>query len=178
MTLEANEGRLFFAPAAPIGHHPQGILDLGTGTGVWVMEMADKCPSAEVLGINLGPIQPDLPHHIANSCLTMDPVKQLRDVFERAGLGYRRVDGGAHPKSTDGCSHTNLKPSAWLELQDVDGMVHCDDGTLPPDLPVLVFTNLMVEALKFRTKSHAAVFGGQYLAECRFVNIGTWPKDT
>lgn len=76
---------------------------------------------------------------------------------------------------------------AWVELQDVDGMVHCDDGTLPPDWPVLVFTNLMVEAFaRLGTKSHAAVFGGQYLVESGFVNIqhhaiklpyGTWPKD-
>lgn len=66
-------------------------------------------------------------------------------------------------------------------------MVHCDDGTLPPDWPVLVFTNLMVEAFaRFGTKSHAAVFGGQYLADAGFVNIrhhavklpfGTWPRD-
>jgi hypothetical protein len=45
----------------------------------------------------------------------------------------------------------------------------------------------MLEAFaKFGTNAHAAVFGGQYLAEAGFVNIqhnyiklpyGTWPKD-
>lgn len=81
----------------------------------------------------------------------------------------------------------NLKPGGWVELQDVDGAVHCDDGTLPPDWPVLVFCNLMVEAFsKLGTTSHAAMFGGKYLEEAGFVNIrhhtaklpyGTWPKD-
>jgi hypothetical protein len=72
-------------------------------------------------------------------------------------------------------------------MQDVDGAVHCDDGTLPDDWPVLVFCNLMVEAFsKLGTTSHAAMFGGKYLEEAGFVNIqhhtaklpyGTWPKD-
>lgn len=32
--------------------------DLGTGTGIWAMEMGDKFPSATVLGVDLSPIQP------------------------------------------------------------------------------------------------------------------------
>lgn len=43
---------------APIGSHPQNILDMGTGTGIWAMEMGDKYESATVLGVDLSPIQP------------------------------------------------------------------------------------------------------------------------
>jgi methylase of polypeptide subunit release factors len=32
---------------------PQHSLDVGTGTGIWAIDMADKYPSAEVLGIDL-----------------------------------------------------------------------------------------------------------------------------
>ncbi|KAM0439780.1 hypothetical protein ACHAPT_000875 [Fusarium lateritium] len=44
---------------APIGANPQNILDIGTGTGIWAIEMGDQYSSANVLGIDLSPIQPD-----------------------------------------------------------------------------------------------------------------------
>ncbi|KAF2969775.1 hypothetical protein GQX73_g3800 [Xylaria multiplex] len=176
MMLEATNGQLFFAP---MSKHPLKILDLGTGTGIWAIEIADKYPSAEVLGVGIpanckfmiDDVEDTWEHgrdwdfvHLRNMIpILRDPVKLLKNAYE------------------------NLRPGAWIELQDVDGMVHCDDGTLTPDWPILVFTNIMVEAFaKFGTKSHAAVFGGQYLTKAGFVNIqhhtiklpyGTWPKD-
>jgi methylase of polypeptide subunit release factors len=34
------------------------VLDVGTGTGIWAIEMADAHPEAEIVGIDLSPIQP------------------------------------------------------------------------------------------------------------------------
>ncbi|KAF4624687.1 hypothetical protein G7Y89_g13482 [Cudoniella acicularis] len=51
MTLE---GRLHVAPL----DNPHNILDVGTGTGIWAIEMADAYPSAYVIGTDLSPIQP------------------------------------------------------------------------------------------------------------------------
>ena len=49
------KGNLYFAP---ISDKPQRILDCGTGTGIWVLDMADSFPSAQVTGVDLSPIQP------------------------------------------------------------------------------------------------------------------------
>ncbi|KAJ5438743.1 uncharacterized protein N7458_009741 [Penicillium daleae] len=43
---------------APIKSSPQNILDLGTGTGIWAIEIAEKFPSAHVIGNDISPIQP------------------------------------------------------------------------------------------------------------------------
>ena len=36
--------------------HPTRILDVGTGTGVWAIDVTDQIPSAHVVGVDLSPI--------------------------------------------------------------------------------------------------------------------------
>lgn len=43
---------------APIGEKPQRVLDIGTGTGIWAIEMGDDYPLTEIIGIDLSAIQP------------------------------------------------------------------------------------------------------------------------
>ena len=48
-------GKLFFAP---IGDKPGRILDIGTGTGIWAIDVGDELPGAEIIGKDLSPTQP------------------------------------------------------------------------------------------------------------------------
>jgi SAM-dependent methyltransferase len=48
------EGELLKAPIKD----PHRILDVGTGTGIWAIDIADKYPMAEVIGTDITPIQP------------------------------------------------------------------------------------------------------------------------
>ncbi|KAK2038085.1 hypothetical protein LZ31DRAFT_599947 [Colletotrichum somersetense] len=41
------------------------VLDLGTGTGIWALDYADEHPQANVVGVDLSPIQPE---YVAPNC--------------------------------------------------------------------------------------------------------------
>ncbi|KAF2206230.1 hypothetical protein CERZMDRAFT_115866 [Cercospora zeae-maydis SCOH1-5] len=49
--------KLHFAPL-PSPDHPMRILDIGCGSGIWCLEMADKYPNANITGMDVSPIQP------------------------------------------------------------------------------------------------------------------------
>ncbi|KAJ6437959.1 UMTA methyltransferase family protein [Purpureocillium lavendulum] len=49
--------RLFLAPIDPNGLR---VLDIGTGTGLWPIDLADLYPGATIVGNDLSPIQPPL----------------------------------------------------------------------------------------------------------------------
>ncbi|KAG6076340.1 hypothetical protein E4U31_003495 [Claviceps sp. LM219 group G6] len=55
MLMMLTENKPFLAP---IGDHPQKILDIGTGTGIWAIDVGDRYPSAKVRGVDIAPIQP------------------------------------------------------------------------------------------------------------------------
>ena len=48
------DGKLHICPL----DDPKEILDLGTGTGIWCIDMADTYPDCQVLGTDLSPVQP------------------------------------------------------------------------------------------------------------------------
>lgn len=53
------DGQLHLAPFTP-ENPPTKILDIGTGTGLWAVEMGDEYPSAHIIGTDLSPVQPAL----------------------------------------------------------------------------------------------------------------------
>nr|RBQ84268.1 hypothetical protein FVER53263_06795 [Fusarium verticillioides] len=184
MMLEATDGRLFYAP---VGDNPQRIADLGTGTGIWAIEIGEKYPSAEVLGLDLSPIQPTwVPPNVKFYVDDIEDEWLNGDDFDFVHL-RNMIPILKSPVTLLKQAYANMKPGAWVELQDVDGQVHTDDNSIPDDWPLKRFTEIILQAFAlYETNAHAAVFGGQYLAEAGFVNIkhnyiklpyGTWPKD-
>ncbi|CAG8923946.1 unnamed protein product [Penicillium salamii] len=116
---------LIYAPLPP---KPR-ILDLGCGTGIWSIEVANKHPDAFVVGCDLAPIQP------ANSPKNCDfyapfdfesPWTLGDDSWDlihmQMGAGsvaswpslYRRV-------------HQHLRPGAWFEQIEIDLRPRCED---------------------------------------------------
>ncbi|KAL9585701.1 MAG: hypothetical protein Q9212_001358 [Teloschistes hypoglaucus] len=56
VALLLSGGHLHLAPLV----NPKRILDIGTGSGIWAIEMAEQYPQAQVIGTDLSPVQPDI----------------------------------------------------------------------------------------------------------------------
>lgn len=54
----ALKGELFLAPLPK--ENLFDVVDVGCGTGIWAMDVADAHPQANVLGFDLSPIQPNM----------------------------------------------------------------------------------------------------------------------
>ncbi|KAH7142053.1 S-adenosyl-L-methionine-dependent methyltransferase [Dactylonectria macrodidyma] len=160
------DGSLYLAP---IGDHPKRVLDLGTGTGIWAIDFADDFPSAEVLGIDLSPIQPEwTPPNCAFDV----------DVFEAEWLYHTPFDF-IRARELEGCISDDdrlfqqalhhLVPGGHIEMQTVAAPFLSDDGSAKFGKPVDC-------APLWKAKLIAAGFEGVE-EEIRKMPLGAWPKD-
>jgi ubiquinone/menaquinone biosynthesis C-methylase UbiE len=118
---------------APIDPHPQKILDLGTGSGIWAIDMAERYPSAEVIGIDTAAVQPaDVP---PNCQFEIDDVEHdwlfQEDSFDfiharELVLAVRDWPRLVHQ------AYDVLKPGGYIQLSGSVPAFTSDDGTLPP----------------------------------------------
>lgn len=81
---------------------------------------------------------------------------------------------------------SHLKPGGWIEIQEFDGRVNCDDGTIAPDAPLKRFYDLIPIAMaNFGTTFNAGEALMEPLENAGFVNVscrvlkvpfGSWAK--
>ncbi|KIX05642.1 uncharacterized protein Z518_03614 [Rhinocladiella mackenziei CBS 650.93] len=180
------ENKPFHAPL----ESPTDILDVGTGTGIWAMDVADEFPAASVIGFDLSPIQPTfVPPNLQFEILDAD---------ERWEYGSSRFDL-VHTRFMNGFSIKSwphfyreawkcLKPGGWVENQEFDCVVLSDDNTIPTDSKLSEWVTLWNEGMGMMgmTGRIDPEKMASAMREAGFVNvkikpykmpIGPWPKD-
>ncbi|KAH7413127.1 S-adenosyl-L-methionine-dependent methyltransferase [Cadophora sp. MPI-SDFR-AT-0126] len=173
---------------APIPPNPQKILDLGCGTGIWCIDIADEFPSAEVIGIDIAPTQPTwVP---ANCRFELDDMEQpwtwsentFDFIFSRDLIAAVRD----FPRLIDQC-YTHLKPGGYVEFQCVTGILHSEDDSVPNDSALQKFSDsLRLAGEAFGTKVDDPLRWKGWFEDRGFEDvtehiiklpINTWPKD-
>ncbi|KAF2839261.1 methyltransferase LaeA [Patellaria atrata CBS 101060] len=147
--LVARRDILHQAPINPSAYENPRILDLGCGTGIWAIDMADKYPHAEVLGLDLVNIQPEkIPPNLR--------FRVHRDYEGIWSLGedswdliHLRMGSGSVSSWPELYQKifTHLKPGyGYVEQVEIDLEPRCDDGTLLPDSPLLQWYHYLADA--------------------------------
>ncbi|WAO92342.1 Hypothetical protein NCS54_00984700 [Fusarium falciforme] len=117
---------------APIGSHPQRVLDVGTGTGIWAIDFADQFPSAQVIGTDISPIQPswippNCEFHIDDAQLDWTWPTDHFDYIHIRDL-YGSIDDWSALYAK---AFRHLKPGGWFEDLELDIRAHSDVVTDP-----------------------------------------------
>ncbi|KAI5817571.1 S-adenosyl-L-methionine-dependent methyltransferase [Pyronema omphalodes] len=119
--------KLHFAPI----ENPHRILDVGTGTGIWAIDMADQYPMAEVIGVDLSPIQPAW---VPPNCkFEVDDVElewtyqpDFFDFIHVRNLGQAIT---SYPRLLQQI-YRCVKPGGFVEISEVEMELFSDNGTL------------------------------------------------
>lgn len=166
-------GDLYRAPVAQ-GRAPQRILDLGTGTGDWALEMAEDFPGAEVVGTDLSPIQPNWAP--PNCRFFIDDVESDWTFGEDEVFDYihaRALAGGiADWERLLRQAYGHLRPGGWIELQEYETRFTSDDGTHEKVPTFNDWQERLDEASKqFGKRMNIAPELGRLMAEAGFVDV-------
>ncbi|KAF4813527.1 Secondary metabolism regulator LAE1 [Colletotrichum tropicale] len=185
MVVRAIGDRLYLAPLEKEKIHK--ILDVGTGTGIWAIEMGDFFPNAEVFGNDLSPIQPEwVPPNVKFFVEDVESPWIDDEMYDFIFVRHMLVSIADWPKLVKNV-YDHLNPGGWAEFQDMDIQYYSDDGTLTEEHETSKWNKQFVAACEGmgrtgrpgpQLKGWVTDAGFQRIAHQRFkLPMGPWPVD-
>ena len=179
------EERLHYSP---LPEEPKEILDIGCGSGIWAIDIADKYPSAHVIGVDIAPVQPS---YVPPNCEFQIDDMERDWLFADNTFDFIHIRDLVYavrnwPRLIEQAKRA-LKPGGYLELNQITPSVGCDDNTIPENSPYVDVINVLIqigEALKApftdpkKWKDQVIAAGFEDVVE-RILRmpVTPWPKD-
>ncbi|CCE28043.1 uncharacterized protein CPUR_01517 [Claviceps purpurea 20.1] len=180
------EDQLFLAPLENDKIHR--VLDIGTGSGIWAIELADQFPNASVIGTDLSPCQPqwvppNVQFEVDDATLQWTwNANHFDFIHLRYILGGIQDWTGLLKEAYKCCA-----PGGWVESVECDIEFRSDDGTTELEPVLFSWGELFREAGKilnrpfFVQEQQRQAFDEAGFVEKRTVlhkiPIGPWAKD-
>ncbi|TGZ78801.1 S-adenosyl-L-methionine-dependent methyltransferase [Ascodesmis nigricans] len=131
----------------PIEDVPMKVLDCGTGTGIWALDFAESHPKADVVGVDLSPIQPAWVW--PNVRFEVDDIEKLWtypenhfDFIYSRHLGQSIKDWKNYLQQM----YTHSAPDGRIELIEHAMYLISEDGTYNNSCDLAQYINLFGEA--------------------------------
>ncbi|KAH8886942.1 S-adenosyl-L-methionine-dependent methyltransferase [Thozetella sp. PMI_491] len=177
--------RLYLAPVEKEKIHT--ILDIGTGTGVWAIEIGEEFPNATVIGNDLSANMPTfVPPNVKFEVDDVESEWVHSQKFSWIFCRYMAASILNWPRLVDAI-YENLEPGGWAEFQDFDLQYYSDDGSLKKDDPLLVWISTLLDAARSlnrepnpgsKLEGWVNSAGFKNVVHKRYkIPIGPWPRD-
>ncbi|KAL2162268.1 hypothetical protein VTH06DRAFT_7181 [Thermothelomyces fergusii] len=190
VTVMLCRGAYFYAPVEEVLKRGGEVLDLGTGTGIWAIEVGDRYPNSTITGVDLSPIQPTFVPENVHFFVDdfeedwVDPPNKYDFIHLRHTLhSVKDVDALLRR-----IMH-HLKPGGYFEIQEFVASLQSDDGTLTPETPYAFrdYVNFLIAGLRvLGSDAHAVLRMPERMRAAGFEDVqrkthkcplGAWPRD-
>lgn len=120
------QDRLYLPPI----DEPTHVIDLGTGQGLWALDMAERYPDAQILGLDLTPPPQSLYNNLQFQVDDFTQEWMPNEGYDLAHL--RGLTGSVQDwPALYSTIFKNLKSGGYVQQMEIEIKPQCDDGTLP-----------------------------------------------